>query len=209
MTIAVGNTSVVLAVADALNTRVSDLAAAFEFYRYTKLRVILYPLDSSSAIGPDVLGVLGYFPEELTATPTSIPASSVYNCEKSCATAIGGLNSTGVAAVGTTVNQGFTLSRRDLLDTPVKWYLCNASTEDTFLQQGTLIFAATTAAATNAIVANVGFEFEVEFTKPRNANLLRSAVKAGDDEKEEDPTPPPSERSVVSPFVRVKATSKK
>lgn len=195
-TVASSNQSVALNVSPALFTRTNSLQGSFEFYRFTKLKCELLPaFQASSTSLADVnnlTGVLGYLPEELTATSTTITAAISSQLESHVSHTLGFNGAaSGVASgiiPGHTVSKTMTVPRRILLETPVKMYVCAATTEDALVQQGTLIYALDSSnSAARDVVANVDVRYEIEFFVPTTASLtvVKPVPLCDDDSKEE------------------------
>jgi hypothetical protein len=83
--VAASNSSVVIALSPATFTRTNSLQASFEFYRFVSLKAELLPatqVASTSLVGASTsAATLGYLPEELTATSTTITQASASQLE--------------------------------------------------------------------------------------------------------------------------------
>jgi len=183
--------SVSFALSPATFTRTNSLQGSFEFYRFTRLKCELLPTwisGSASELGMSSnCGVLGYLPEELTATSTTISASTVSQLDPCIAHTVGFYTSGSTDMMpGSTVHKVMNVPRRRLLSTPVKMYVCAASTEDTLVQQGTLVYAMDSAnGTTEAVQAFVLCHYTCEFMVPTDSSLtLTKPLREDDDSKE-------------------------
>jgi len=104
------------------STRVAAVAALFNMYRFTKLKIGMLPFTFTSL---DECIALGYLPGVITtAAPTT--ANAVYNLPCSCALSASDLNPTGIdVPKRLLVGQG-----------PLKWWKCSNSTDSFEENQG-------------------------------------------------------------------------
>jgi hypothetical protein len=195
-TVAQSNQSASLNISPATFTRTNSLQGSFEFYRFTRLKVEVLPAwQTASTTLADVgtvAGTLGYLPEQLTATSTTISQATASQMDPHVSHTVGlNVASTGVASgqlAGTTMSKIMNVSRRRLLSTPVKMYVCAASSEDALVQQGTLVYALDTAnSASQFVVMFADVHYTCEFFVPTDSSLtLVKPQRVDDDSKEDD-----------------------
>jgi len=190
--IAISTQSVAVNLSPATFTRTNSLQGSFEFYRFTRLKCELLPAwlggSLASAGSATNAAVLGYLPEELTATSTSLSSSTASQLDPHVSHTVGFYTSGSNQTIpGSTVSKVMNIPRRRLLSTPVKMYVCAASTEDTLVQQGTLVYALDTVnVATDALQTFVDVHYVCEFFAPTDSSLtLYKPIRDADDSKEE------------------------
>ncbi len=118
-------------VSPAIDSRLNAISEVFQFYRFSSVRVHSLPTKASG----DVLSTVGYIPRVPNTAPTTheeiiqLPASSIKSFSQT---------------VKSTMNIG-----RDVLlaDAPIKWFQCQAGTEDTQWEIQGVIYVAGTATA--------------------------------------------------------------
>lgn len=172
--------------------RLSNESKNWQFYRFTKLKLRMgtWYTPGNNQIP---VGTIGYLPEEVIASswgnsavaelPVTLPFPGTLTS-----------SSTGTTSNLTMVTN-MTVPKRVLLSTPTKAWVTNASTEDDFIVQGTLMAGTTTAIGTGAIhiplwwtglcefwgdIPN-SLQFFIRGDKPSGA---RPAPKRPDDEKD-------------------------
>lgn len=171
--------------------RASNFANAFEFYRFTKLKVTMAPWVSNNN-GQLAVGALCYNPEEhSTSTSNSLAAAMESPWFMPYA------GSTVSSSTGTvqSVTQFLSRSipRNVLLNTPLRAYVTNANSEDDFVQQGTLMAAVATASSVGATYVPLFLTWEIEFWGDIAHVLQLSQVIPA--EKKQQPRPPPLDSS--------------
>jgi hypothetical protein len=142
--------------------RLANLAKAFQFFRFTKLGVEMAPwtTNSNSQLSP---GVLAYLPEE--APGISATSSMAAVAESPWILPYAGQSvssSTGTIQNETRCRKGF-VPRAILNSTPVRSYVTNASTEDDFIFQGTLVAASEIPISTGSTNIPLYLSWECEF----------------------------------------------
>lgn len=189
--VAASTQSFAIALSPAAFTRTSQMESVFEYYRFTRVTAELLPawLNASVSLADvnTVSGTLGYLPEEQTSSGTSVTQATCSQCEPHISHTVGLNGSTGVLA-GSTISRRMIVPRKRLLSTPVKMYVCAASTEDVFVQQGTFIYALDTANTANeALTVLVDFRYVCEFFVPTTSALtVFKPIKTSDEDSKED-----------------------
>jgi hypothetical protein len=172
--IASATVSNVTAINLSLSVALTNMGKCFQFYRFTKLKITIpppdYPESSLNDTGNGLLGV-GYLKEETASTVTTIPIGATLALANSKLIKCNQNNAT-VSVPGYTVPTVLSLSRRELLATPVKWYKTGAvSAEQLEVQQGTLI-ASVAAAPLSTMEIGYAVDFTCEFSGPVDATNI-------------------------------------
>jgi len=207
-TVANGNSSTSFVIQPSSFSRLVSIQKAYEFYRFTKLRLRVppfvrfettYPANSEASSG-----AIGYYPEVFTSSQTAIQAGNLLSLEASmplCPSIVNENSSasggTGVlAAPGYTKDVILNVPKSVLLSTPTKWWRtqATASSEDLFITQGTLVVAFDDTAGASTVQVPIDFQYEIEFSAQVDAIDINSpppplqwqrVLKETDDEKEE------------------------
>jgi hypothetical protein len=172
-----GNTSTVFNLQPSVFTRLNNITKAYEFYRFTRVKLLIPPHSRYETSGPlnssAAFGVIGYFPEltsvssttAITVTPvSSLQASRPLNFTVVNVATVGGAPAGLVQSVGYTKDVTLTVSREMLLATPTKWFRNSATAVDLETVQGQFIIAVQDAAGENSVTLPIQFSFEIEFT---------------------------------------------
>jgi hypothetical protein len=137
-----------------VSARLGEIAAAFEFFKFSRFRYRILPNSTTSVGGLRDVAV-GYFPEETNANPTKAQIDEFTPCAHFAISSTG--SSTPIAQ--TVPSAWKSVSKKILSGVPLSRYLCNASsTEDVSENQGTLWFGSTWTGDTGLIV------IETEYT---------------------------------------------
>jgi hypothetical protein len=169
-----GPTSGTIALAPNLSTQLGNLAKAFQFYRFTRVDIELAPPDypeSSLNDTGNAMAAIGFLSEETATTSTTITVAQVLELIKSRLVKPCQNNAT-VSSTGYTSPVMLRLSRKDLLETPVKWYKTqSASSEQLEVQQGTIV-CAVNVSPTSAMQFYYHVRGEIEFSHPIDATAI-------------------------------------
>lgn len=174
ITVTNGNSSAALFLQPSTTGRLNNIEKGFEYYRFVKARFTIVPITRFETTVPDNTtagyGAFGYYPEETTATTTTLAPANVLSLDASIPlqASVSGFTITTPLALyvqGHTVNQILNVPKSVLLSTPAKWYRTNAtaSAEDPFVQQGTLFVAFNDTAGANTIVVPFVLDYVCEF----------------------------------------------
>jgi len=200
--VANGNSSVINSLSPAAFARLTNVQKAFEFYRFTKVSLLVPPWgrwetttpNNSSAVG----AALGFYPEETTATTTTITPTSVLALDASIPLSGSVVNAnTGSSTLqpclwigGDSCARRLTIPKRILLETTTKWFRTNGTTSSEVAEivQGQLIFAVQDTAGANTVFLNTHVSYEVEFCGNTDSTALTldpswDEVRDADDEK--------------------------
>lgn len=147
--------------------RLGNIAKAFEFFRFVRLRFRLLPGSASSASVENAMFAAGWLPEEAQG---SIGVADVWELEPSCTLSVPGTAGSGQAfGVQTVPTNWATVSKARLFgNTPMRWYkTASASSEDAFVEQGQLLLASNAGSDTGHPYLEV--EYTAEFAGATSA----------------------------------------
>jgi hypothetical protein len=123
--------------------RLSVVSPAFEFYRFTKLRVELPPtqnVNAADATDQPTVAVC-YFPEIVDVTTTTMNIYTVLEQLRSTYQVLQQSDVSNGLITGSTIYRRFSVPKRELLSLPLKWYPVVASSENLDYIQGSLVIA--------------------------------------------------------------------
>jgi len=211
LTVANGNNSVAIALNPGISGRQSNIQKAYEFYRFTKLRIRIPPWARFETTWPQnttcASGALGYYPELTTATTTTVGPAAVLGLQASIplqgalvnANTVGGTTNVNLISSGLTTTQSLVVPSTVLLGTSVKWFRTNATTssEVAEITQGQLLFTVDDAAGANTVVLRMQLIYTIEYAGEVDATLLTLSSKPrpllsisqSDDEKTDEEQP--------------------
>jgi len=142
--------------------RLANLSKAFQFYRFTKFAVEMAPWVGNGG-GQLSEGVLAYVPEEAPGVSVSNSLAAVAESPWIIPYAGQTLSSsTGVTQCETRCRKK-AIPKSILLSAPTRAYVTNASTEDDFVVQGTLLAAVNSSISTGLTRIPLYFSWECEF----------------------------------------------
>jgi hypothetical protein len=199
-TISPSTSSTVATVAPSLFVRTLIASAIFEFYRFTRLTWKQYPsvqfTTAASASTSSVVACLSYYPEELVSGHTGTTISLVDASENEGASmVIPTVFSTNATPTLGTITGSTDMTRgrapkRVLLNSPLNWYITDATGENDNVQQGVLIWAVGNFnSSSETTYMNNLFDYTVEFAGRSTTGLSlarkvgKPAMKEDDDEK--------------------------
>jgi len=195
ITISPSTSSSAFAIAPAFFTRTTTVAAAFEFFRFTRLVWSMLPsVVSTTAAQPsgavNQVCCAAYYPEQTDVTATTISVadcSENEGCSCNVATSVSTNAAPFVGTVGTTCHVPGKAPKRVLLGVPVRWYITSSTSEDKNVQQGALIVAtgATLSSAETGFV-NLLFSYTCEFKGRSTAGLSLAVRERREREDEKD-----------------------
>lgn len=138
-----------------LDPRIDALAAYWQFYRFVKLVLTIYPggSNATSSLAVENYSIAGWNPRVPNTPPSTFPG--VMELSKST-----------VNPWRSTDPSTLVLTRKDLLqDVPLKWYQTKAGTEDAQWENQGVIYLASIAiaAATSTVTMQYGLSGTVEF----------------------------------------------
>jgi len=194
MTVANGNTSTAAGIQPGYS-RLSNIQKAFEFYRFTRLSFLVPPWSRFETTWPEnsqaSAAALGYYPEETTATLTTVTPTALLGLDASIpltgsvvdVNAIGGTVNNDVLVTGDTTQRRLTVPKRVLLGTTTKWFRTNTTTssEVAEITQGQLIFAVADSAGANTVVLNLHMSYTIEFCGNCDSTVLTLAGPVRED----------------------------
>jgi hypothetical protein len=142
-------------------SRLIQISDAFNLYRFTHLRLELYPFAevqteaASTPVNANSMAALCFFTQESDTAPTTVTQAS--ECDYSI-----------VLSSQNTVTKGFTVNRSDLMHTGAKWFKTKggASVEAWEEVQGSIVVVSDMTSGT----VNVMVHYCVEFCDPLNVN---------------------------------------
>lgn len=171
------------------STRVAAVAALFNMYRFTKLKITMFPFTFTSL---DELVALGYLPGVITtAAPTT--ANAVYNLPVSCA-----LSASDLAATGIDVPRKVLVGQGQM-----KWWKCSNATDSAEENQGQIYAIGTVASSASYFFAVEGI---CEFSGPVISGESVAAAKSipddysdiADEKEARRVNPPPDRLSIMN-----------
>lgn len=181
--------------------RLNNLQDGFEFYRFTRIEVVVPPWSYTGTAAGQTQAVLGYYPEETASTTTTLTPSKLSTLERNIPLSGYQNGSVLTSNIGHTTNQHLRVGRSTLLRTPVKWYrTVGVSGEDTFDIQGSLLLAVSTAPSGSALTLVTYVRYVIEFTgivdstalalapprEPRVARLIRDVAEEKNESSSDD-----------------------
>jgi hypothetical protein len=194
-TIATGTSSVVRIMFPNFG-RLNVVSPAFEFYRFTKLRVELPPIQNSNAADtsdqPTV--AVAYYPETVDVTSTSISLSTVLQQLRSTYQVMQQSDASNGIIPGSTVYRSFSVPRPELTQLPLKWYPVASTMSDPDSTQGSFVVATSSVPPAGGLPVPFLLTGEVEFRGFADASISLPLPAAVDDEKADGvliPTPAP------------------
>jgi hypothetical protein len=141
--------------------RLTDIAKAFQFYRFTKMKITMAPWYCAGG-GQLSPGTLGYVAEEIPSLGSG-PSSAVAELPFIMPYAGQVISSSTGVQQSCTQMMSKSIPRKILLGSnPMKWYVTNASSEDDFIVQGTIVVAVATPVATGATHIPLWLTWECE-----------------------------------------------
>jgi hypothetical protein len=166
--------------------RPSTVSPAFEFYRFTKLRLEIPPLqNNNSADTTDQPTVaIAFFPEIVDATTTTISVGTVLQQLRSTYQVMQQSDSSNGIIPGSTVYRSFSVPTKELLAVPLKWYPVVASSIDADFIQGTIVMATTSVVAASGLLVPYVLTGEVQFRGFADLSITLAAA-ADEDEKKD------------------------
>ncbi len=161
---------------DQINTQLASLSDMYGLYRFSKLKLVLPPnwLGTAPANQTFTIYGIGFTPEPLLTLPSTIAETIQMPFW------VGQTNTpSGAPYPYSTTHQKFSVPRKDLMKTGVKWFRTQGKgTESDWENQGTFVASISAVAVTNTVTITAWVEYECEFTDQLPLSVTRTRISA-------------------------------